>query len=74
MELGKITSKGQMTIPKAIRERCGLHEGDVVAFSVEDDRIVLRKLRPQEGEYLRGLEATMSEWLSVEDDEAYRDL
>ncbi len=35
MARAKVTSKGQITIPKDIRERLGLRPGDEVAF-VED--------------------------------------
>ena len=38
----KITSKGQITIPKAVRETMGLEEGDYVVFEPENDRIILR--------------------------------
>jgi AbrB family looped-hinge helix DNA binding protein len=34
-----ITRKGQITIPADIRRALSLHEGDKVAFEVEDDRI-----------------------------------
>lgn len=30
VEIAKITSKGQMTIPKAIRDAARLSEGDIV--------------------------------------------
>jgi AbrB family looped-hinge helix DNA binding protein len=74
MELGKVTSKGQTTIPKAIREKCGIRPGDVLAFEVEGERVVLRKVRSEDADYLRGLEETLEEWLSPEDEAAYRDL
>lgn len=32
MEMSKITSKGQITIPKAVREELRLNEGDRVVF------------------------------------------
>jgi AbrB family looped-hinge helix DNA binding protein len=32
-----LTSKGQITVPKAIRERLGLEEGDVLDFVVTED-------------------------------------
>jgi len=73
MEVAKITSKGQMTIPKKIRETAGLAEGDVVGFIVEDGRITLRKLALDDG-YLRAVQSTLSEWNSPEDEEAWRDL
>ncbi|HYY88960.1 MAG TPA: AbrB/MazE/SpoVT family DNA-binding domain-containing protein, partial [Chloroflexota bacterium] len=31
----KLTSKGQVTLPKVVREALGLHEGDQVLFRVE---------------------------------------
>ena len=44
MEVSRVTSKGQITIPKAIRERLNLEEGDKVAF-IEDGtgKIVITK-------------------------------
>ena len=46
----KITSKGQVTIPKAVREAMGLEEGDYLVFEPEDDRIIVRRadLAPDE--------------------------
>ncbi len=35
MELAKITSKEQTTIPKAVRERLDIHAGDLLGFAVE---------------------------------------
>ncbi len=32
METSRLTSKGQITIPKALRERLGLHPGDAMEF------------------------------------------
>jgi AbrB family looped-hinge helix DNA binding protein len=37
MPRATITSKGQITLPKAIRERLGLSTGDQVDFQIEDD-------------------------------------
>lgn len=44
MELARITSKGQMTIPKKVREAARLKSGDVVALEVEGDRVLMRKI------------------------------
>jgi antitoxin PrlF len=42
--LGKITSKGQTTVPLEIRERLGVGPGDSLEYLVGDDgQIVLRK-------------------------------
>ncbi|MGY2896163.1 AbrB/MazE/SpoVT family DNA-binding domain-containing protein [Deinococcus sp. UYEF24] len=37
----KITSKGQVTLPREIRERLGVRDGDRVRFEVEDGQVVL---------------------------------
>lgn len=41
MELAKITSKGQITIPVAIRKALGVKDGDKVLFVQEGDKIVM---------------------------------
>lgn len=40
MPLATITSKGQVTIPKAIREQLGVKSGDKVDFRVGEDGTV----------------------------------
>ena len=74
MELAKITARGQTTIPKTIREAANLHEGDVIAFEIEGDHLIVRKVARGRDEYLQGLSATVSEWASPEDEDAWRDL
>lgn len=39
----KVTSKGQITVPKAVRDALGIHEGDQVVFRVEGNRAVLAR-------------------------------
>jgi antitoxin PrlF len=39
----RLTSKGQVTLPKAVREALGLHEGDRVVFRVEGSYAVLAR-------------------------------
>jgi AbrB family looped-hinge helix DNA binding protein len=39
----RLTSKGQITLPKPVREALGLEEGDQVVFRVEGDRAVLAR-------------------------------
>ena len=40
-----VGERGQITIPKALRERFGLAPGADVEFAVVDDTLVLRKAR-----------------------------
>lgn len=74
MEFAKITSRGQTTIPKRIREAAELDEGDVIAFEVEGDHLVVHKVTPRQDDYVLGLSKVLSEWTSPEDEEAWRDL
>lgn len=37
----RITSKGQITLPIAVRQRLGVHRGDEVEFEISDERIVV---------------------------------
>ena len=45
----RITRKGQVTIPKELREEFGLEEGDEVAWEKTDDGIVVRKATQSAG-------------------------
>mgnify|MGYP001156268196 CR=1 FL=1 len=66
---GIITSKSQITIPKAVREAIGLKEGDEVVFIVKDNReIILRKLDKEEKVWLKLAESSFSEWNNPEDE------
>jgi antitoxin PrlF len=38
-----LTSKGQVTIPAAVRKRLNLKKGDMVAFSIENGEVFLKK-------------------------------
>jgi AbrB family looped-hinge helix DNA binding protein len=39
----RVTSKGQVTIPKSVRDALDLHVGDEVVFRVERSRAVIAK-------------------------------
>jgi antitoxin PrlF len=41
-----VSEKGQVTIPKALRDRLGIHAGQVLAFEEEEGRLVARKVMP----------------------------
>ena len=44
MALATMTSKGQITIPKEIREKLGIKPKDRITFSVEGDHAILHAL------------------------------
>ena len=41
MELAKVTTKGQVTIPIAIRKRLGIKDGDKLLFVEKPDSVVI---------------------------------
>lgn len=73
-ELAKITARGQTTIPKKILRAANLEECDVIAVELEGNHLVVRKVTPDQDAYLQGLSEILSEWVSPEDEAAWRDL
>jgi AbrB family looped-hinge helix DNA binding protein len=43
--MAALTSKGQITIPKRMREALELEAGDEVVFELREGEVVLRKVR-----------------------------
>ncbi len=72
--LSRLTSKYQATIPLAVRRKLGLKPGDTVVFEIENDTVTVRRATALDQEYAKALEGTLTEWLSKEDEEAYRGL
>ena len=56
--LTKISSKGQVVIPKAIRDLLDIREGDVFAVFGRHDSVIMKRIRiPSEEEFERVLAA-----------------
>ena len=70
----KLTKKYQTTIPEPVRRLLHLEAGDAIAFDIENDDVHIRKARPVDSAFAQSLEATLNEWTSEADEEAYRDL
>ena len=64
-----ITSKGQITVPKRVRESLGIREGDMLIFELANDRAVIRKVPLVDLEWAKALQSTLSEWEDDLDDE-----
>jgi len=54
MSRATLTSKGQLTVPKAVRERLGLKSGDRVVFEFEEDCVRLKVERRKSLQELKG--------------------
>lgn len=42
--VARVTSKGQVTVPKAVRDALGIEDGDELVFRVEGGRALLAKV------------------------------
>lgn len=71
MITSKLTSKAQTTIPQAVRTALGLHEGDEIAYRIEDGRVILTRHAPVP---VDDPFHCFTEWDSEADRRAYADL
>ena len=74
MRYFKLTEKYQSTIPNDVRNILHLKKGDRVTFKIENNKVILEILSYSDYEYLYSLSNTLTEWSSIEDEEAYNDL
>ena len=70
----RITSKGQTTSPREVRQKLSLRPGDVLICELDEHEVRVRKQAPLDVAYLRPVQTTLSEWDSPEDAAAFDDL
>ncbi len=51
METAKVTSKGQITLPRALREKLNIKKGDIVGFTVAAEKAEIVRLGSVEDFY-----------------------
>ena len=72
-----VTEKGQIAIPKDMRKRKGFKEGSKIAILAFDNKIELRPLKQVSEKMFTALASEKSlakDWLTNEEDEAWKDL
>ena len=74
MEISKVSSKGQVTLPKKIRESLGVRPGDLISYDVNNGMVSIRRVDSFDAPFHAALSDTLDEWNTPEDDEAFRDL
>ncbi len=51
MSIVKVTRKGQITLPKEIRDKLSIREGDYLEITLQGDKIIIKKVEhPVPGE------------------------
>lgn len=71
----KLTTKFQATVPKLIRDTLHLTSKDQIVYEILDDQtVIVRKASPLDKAYLKGLDHSLTEWDSDEDEKAYKNL
>jgi len=77
MRTATITRKGQISIPKRIRDIEGFREGSKIVMFAYDDRIELRSMKQIDERMHTALASEnilAKDWNSQEEDEAWKDL
>ena len=74
MLMSKLSSKGQVTIPKQVREKLGARPGDTLVYQIKGGVAVIKRVEPLDVAFHAALSQTLDEWTTPEDEEAFRDL
>ena len=53
MYIGKMSKKGQIVIPKEIRDKFGIRPGDGVIFRIQGNRVIIEKIQEKISEILK---------------------
>ena len=67
--VSKISDKGQITLPKCIRDVLSVHSGDLIVYEVSGNIVKMKKQNVDEQTYLKAMESTLEEWQGSQDDD-----
>jgi AbrB family looped-hinge helix DNA binding protein len=71
----KVTHNGQITLPKEVLERLGLHAGDSLVYELEGNAVRVRKAELFDADWQTAISHTLAaEWDSPYDHENFDDL
>lgn len=74
MPTSRLSSKGQVTIPRPVRDRIGVKPGDTISYEMEGNVVTIKRVEPFDVAFHSALSMTLDEWTTKEDEEAFRDL
>jgi AbrB family looped-hinge helix DNA binding protein len=64
-----VSSKGQTTLPAAVRRLLRVGSGDSLLYEVEKEAVRIRKATPLDAAWARAVESTLTEWSGPDDDD-----
>jgi antitoxin PrlF len=67
--IARLTVKGQLTVPKSVREALNISKGDAVIFEEKGGEIVVRKATAIDAAWAKGIQTTLTEWEDTIDDD-----
>lgn len=53
MMIGKLSKKGQIVIPKEIRDKFNIKPGDAIIFKIQGETLILEKIQTQMKDILK---------------------
>ncbi len=65
----RISSKGQTTVPKEIRDALNIDSGDLIQYEIDGNVIRIRRIDSEENIWLKSIASTLEEWHGSEDDD-----
>lgn len=74
MPTSRLSPKGELTIPKEVRDKIGLQPGGLVYYDVENGHLTVCRADTLDKEFHDAISPTLTEWDSPEDHEAFDDL
>jgi len=74
MNISKLSTKGQITIPMDIRKALGIESGDLLAYELDGNSVRIKKVEPIDAVYHMAIAESLEEWNSPEDEDAFKDL
>ena len=74
MLTSKLSTKGQVTLPKSVRDSIGAKPGDWIAYDVQGSRVTLSRVEPLNLPFHTALAQSFDEWSTPEDEFAFRNL
>ena len=66
IELTRMSSKGQIVIPLALRKKLAIKDGEMLAVSTKDDILVLKKVENPLEDDLKTLDEIKEAWKEIE--------